>query len=301
MKKMIYSLALLSIAATSASAQESLWRDGTFNGGSGTYSAGQLGTMDYWPETPNGQALGWYGAVSGSTGSSILVEEAEGRNFASNSLDKAAKITVDWKGNATYHIIFRTLSYVGEKAKSDYNPFELESNTPFYYSFWAKTDNVGYAANKLLPTINENVMGYTAKNITHSTNGNTTLTTEWQQYVFEVTGSYTINSGKTPAILFTFQAAGVVYIDDVEIYTGAPTGINGMAAGKLPVTVIASESGITFSSSGGKVSVYDSTGSLAAQKNVGEGIEHIALPGKGLYIVKLSKDNKNTIAKAIVK
>jgi hypothetical protein len=304
MKKLVYTMALL-LAATSVSAQ-SLWRDGTFNGGSGTYTAGQLGTMDYWPSTPNGQVLGWY-AASTHSGSTISVEATEGRCYCTNnnSTDKAAKITVNWKSGASYHIIFRTLSYVGEKGKGDYNPFEVTSGSTFYYSFWAKTDANGYPANKLFPTINKNVMGYTAKNITNSINGNTALTTEWKQYIFEVTNS-PAPSDTYPALLFTFQAAGTVYIDDVEISTVQPTatacvactstGIDKAVAGNAPLSIIGADGGITFSSIGGHVSVYDITGKPAAQKEVTAGVSHIALPA-GLYIVKL-----NGIAvKAIVK
>jgi hypothetical protein len=303
MKKLVYSMALL-LATTSVSAQ-SLWRGGNWNGGSGTYTAGQLGTMDYWPAAPNGQVLGW--SKGSSTANTLTITEAEGRCYCANnnSTDKAAKMTMTsalgWQNS------IRTKSYSTENANADWNPFEVTTGSTFYYSFWAKSDGA-YPANKLCATINGISASYSAVTLANSINGNTSgLTTTWQHYVFKVKNSPAPGNPNQLFIIFTFQAAGTVYIDDVEISTVQPTvtacvtctttGIdNNVAEDNAPLSIIGATGGITFSSLGGQVSVYDITGKLAAQKEVTAGVSRIALP-TGLYIVKLN----GAAVKAIVK
>ena len=231
--------------------------------------------------------------TSGSNKVEVTFEKAENRD---GETDKACKIiatgiTSTW---FSWHV---GVSQVTSVYAEDYiaDPFFIDRGDDFYYTFWAKSD------------VDGTKMHIGTGQLYNPSNGGdwadvpyVELTTEWKQY-----GIY-VELAKLDLTSFDIQLRnnGVRYIDDLEVgYGEIPEGVSiiNVSSEKDDFKVRSIDNGISFEGAAGMVTVFNTLGSMVAQKTTDGGADTISLTDGGLYIVKLQTADGETVRKVIVK
>lgn len=302
MKKIFYTLSFLLIT-TLVSAQDgdpSLWDP---------EHGEKAAKFDVWENVVNNEGqivnikpFGWF-AGTPYYGGTIKLEPTTDRFGNENSACKATLFDATQSG--TWHNQMRT-TY--QNNQLDYNPIYIERGTAVYYTFWAKSDEDGTILNIGLeelynPMYNDGVYESWQKM------PSVTLTTKWTKYGILLSDRDVFRD----LIYFNihFRQNGVRYIDDIELRAGTElpadvgtivddiSGVFEFATNDNPIAIISVKSGVTFSSLGGDVVVYNASGAQITQKTVREGLDYISL-NAGLYIVKYSNNGKETALKLVV-
>lgn len=303
MKKILHTVTLTIIAIT-ISAQNndpSLWD---------AEHGEKAAKFDVWEDVINNEGevvnikpFGWF-AGAPYYGGTIKLEPTTDRFGNENSACKATLFDATQSG--TWHNQMRT---VYQNNQPDYNPIYIERGTAVYYTFWAKSDEDGTILNIGLeelynPMYNDNVYE-SWLNMPF-----VTLTTKWTKYGILLSERDIFRD----LIYFNihFRQNGVRFIDDIELRAGTelPSDVGSIiddgasifeaATDNNPITIVSEKSGITFSSLGGDVIVYDISGAQVAKRKVSEGLNYIPLSA-GLHILKYMKDEAETTLKVLIK
>ena len=226
----------------------------------------------------------------GSNNVKVTFEKAENRN---GEADKACKIIAEGIVSTwfSWHV---SVGQVTSVYAEDYiaDPFFIDRGDDFYYTFWAKSDvdvTKMYIGNTQMYDPNN---GGNWDNVPF-----VELTTEWKQY-----GIY-IELAKMDLTSFSIQlrSNGIRYIDDLDLgYGEIPEGVGivGVSADDT-FNVYSNDNGISFEGGKGTISVFNTLGSIVAQKVTDGGADNISL-GSGLYIVKLQTTNGEVTRKVVV-
>ena len=231
--------------------------------------------------------------TSGSNKVEVTFEKAENRD---GETDKACKIIATGIA-ATWFSWHVGVSQVTSVYAEDYiaDPFFIDRGDDFYYTFWAKSD------------VDGTKMHIGTGQLYNPSNGGdwadvpyVELTTEWKQY-----GIY-VELAKLDLTSFDIQLRnnGVRYIDDLEVgYGEIPEGVSiiNVSSEKDDFKVRSIDNGISFEGAAGMVTVFNTLGSMVAQKTTDGGADTISLTDGGLYIVKLQTADGETVRKVIVK
>ena len=231
--------------------------------------------------------------TSGSNKVEVTFEKAENRD---GETDKACKIIATGIASTwfSWHV---GVSQVTSVYAEDYiaDPFFIDRGDDFYYTFWAKSD------------VDGTKMHIGTWQLYNPSNGGdwadvpyVELTTEWKQY-----GIY-VELAKLDLTSFDIQLRnnGVRYIDDLEVgYGEIPEGVSiiNVSSEKDDFKVRSIDNGISFEGAAGMVTVFNTLGSMVAQKTTDGGADTISLTDGGLYIVKLQTADGETVRKVIVK
>lgn len=231
--------------------------------------------------------------TSGSNKVEVTFEKAENRD---GEADKACKIIATGIASTwfSWHV---GVSQVTSVYAEDYiaDPFFIDRGDDFYYTFWAKSD------------VDGTKMHIGTGQLYNPSNGGdwadvpyVELTTEWKQY-----GIY-VELAKLDLTSFDIQlrSNGVRYIDDLEVgYGEIPEGVSiiNVSSEKDDFKVRSIDNGISFEGAAGMVTVFNTLGSMVAQKTTDGGADTISLTDGGLYIVKLQTADGETVRKVIVK
>lgn len=231
--------------------------------------------------------------TSGSNKVEVTFEKAENRD---GETDKACKIIATGIASTwfSWHV---GVSQVTSVYAEDYiaDPFFIDRGDDFYYTFWAKSD------------VDGTKMHIGTGQLYNPSNGGdwadvpyVELTTEWKQY-----GIY-VELAKLDLTSFDIQLRnnGVRYIDDLEVgYGEIPEGVSiiNVSSEKDDFKVRSIDNGISFEGAAGMVTVFNTLGSMVAQKTTDGGTDTISLTDGGLYIVKLQTADGETVRKVIVK
>ena len=179
------------------------------------------------------------------------------------------------------------------------DPFFIDRGDDFYYTFWAKSDTDGtkmyIGATQLYDPKNNGGDSDAWSKVPY-----VELTTEWKQY-----GIY-VELANLDLTSFDIQlrSNGVRYIDDLEVgYGEIPEGVSiiDVSSEKDDFKVRSIDNGISFEGAAGMVTVFNTLGSMVAQKTTDGGADTISLTDGGLYIVKLQTADGETVRKVIVK
>ena len=231
--------------------------------------------------------------TSGSNKVEVTFEKAENRD---GETDKACKIIATGIASTwfSWHV---GVSQVTSVYAEDYiaDPFFIDRGDDFYYTYWAKSD------------VDGTKMHIGTGQLYNPSNGGdwadvpyVELTTEWKQY-----GIY-VELAKLDLTSFDIQLRnnGVRYIDDLEVgYGEIPEGVSiiNVSSEKDDFKVRSIDNGISFEGAAGMVTVFNTLGSMVAQKTTDGGADTISLTDGGLYIVKLQTADGETVRKVIVK
>ena len=231
--------------------------------------------------------------TSGSNKVEVTFKKAENRD---GETDKACKIIATGIASTwfSWHV---GVSQVTSVYAEDYiaDPFFIDRGDDFYYTFWAKSD------------VDGTKMHIGTGQLYNPSNGGdwadvpyVELTTEWKQY-----GIY-VELAKLDLTSFDIQLRnnGVRYIDDLEVgYGEIPEGVSiiNVSSEKDDFKVRSIDNGISFEGAAGMVTVFNTLGSMVAQKTTDGGADTISLTDGGLYIVKLQTADGETVRKVIVK
>ena len=98
------------------------------------------------------------------------------------------------------------------------------------------------------------------------------------------------------------RSNGIRYIDDLEVgYGEIPEGVGIInISAKDTFNVYSNDNGISFEGAEGMVTVFNTLGSVVAQKAANGGTDNINL-GSGLYLVKLQTADGEVTRKVVVK
>jgi hypothetical protein len=231
--------------------------------------------------------------TSGTNKVAVTFEKAENRD---GEADKACKIITTGIVSTwfSWHV---GVTQVSSVYAEDYiaDPFFIDRGDDFYYTFWAKSD------------VDGTKMHIGTGQLYNPSNGGdwadvpyVELTTEWKQY-----GIY-VELAKLDLTSFDIQlrSNGVRYIDDLEVgYGEIPEGVSiiNVSSEKDDFKVRSIDNGISFEGAAGMVTVFNTLGSMVAQKATDGGADTIGLTDGGLYIVKLQTADGETARKVIVK
>lgn len=235
--------------------------------------------------------------TSGSNKVEVTFEKAENRD---GEADKACKIIATGIVSTwfSWHV---GVTQVSSVYVEDYiaDPFFIDRGDDFYYTFWAKSDTDGtkmyIGATQLYDPKNNGGDSDAWSKVPY-----VELTTEWKQY-----GIY-VELAKLDLTSFDIQlrSNGVRYIDDLEVgYGEIPEGVSiiDVSSEKDDFKVRSIDNGISFEGAAGMVTVFNTLGSMVAQKTTDGGADTISLTDGGLYIVKLQTADGETVRKVIVK
>lgn len=291
MKKLFYAVALLLVSANMNA--QSYFVDG--------YNT----SFDSWVDVTDAEEnvigvrpAGWVAPennqwTSGTNKVAVTFEKAENRD---GEADKACKIITTGIVSTwfSWHV---GVTQVSSVYAEDYiaDPFFIDRGDDFYYTFWAKSD------------VDGTKMHIGTGQLYNPSNGGdwadvpyVELTTEWKQY-----GIY-VELAKLDLTSFDIQlrSNGVRYIDDLEVgYGEIPEGVSiiNVSSEKDDFKVRSIDNGISFEGAAGMVTVFNTLGSMVAQKATDGGADTIGLTDGGLYIVKLQTADGETARKVIVK
>lgn len=293
MRKLFYAVALLLVSAN-MSAQ---------------FADGYNTSFDEWMDVTNAdkevigvRPAGWVAPennnwTSGSNAVKVTFEKAVNRN---GEADKACKIVTEGIA-ATWFTWHVSMSQVSGTGAADYiaDPFFIDRGEDFYYTFWAKSDVEGtvmwIGTTELYDPKNNGGDTEYWKNVP-----SVELTTEWKQY-----GIY-VDFTKIDLTTFSIQLRnnGVRYIDDLEVgYGDLPEGVSiiNVDAEEDDFRVYSNGNGISFEGVAGEVTVFNTLGSMVAQKATNGGADNISVAGGSLYLVKLQTADREVTRKVIVK
>ncbi|WP_221658705.1 T9SS type A sorting domain-containing protein [Bacteroides salyersiae] len=291
MRKLFYAVALLLVSANMNA--QSYFVDG--------YNT----SFDSWVDVTDAEEnvigvrpAGWVSPsnsnwTSGTNKVAVTFEKAENRD---GEADKACKIITTGIVSTwfSWHV---GVTQVSSVYAEDYiaDPFFIDRGDDFYYTFWAKSD------------VDGTKMHIGTGQLYNPSNGGdwadvpyVELTTEWKQY-----GIY-VELAKLDLTSFDIQlrSNGVRYIDDLEVgYGEIPEGVSiiNVSSEKDDFKVRSIDNGISFEGAAGMVTVFNTLGSMVAQKATDGGADTIGLTDGGLYIVKLQTADGETARKVIVK
>lgn len=291
MRKLFYAVALLLVSANMNA--QSYFVDG--------YNT----SFDSWVDVTDAEEnvigvrpAGWVSPsnsnwTSGTNKVAVTFEKAENRD---GEADKACKIITTGIVSTwfSWHV---GVTQVSSVYAEDYiaDPFFIDRGDDFYYTFWAKSD------------VDGTKMHIGTGQLYNPSNGGdwadvpyVELTTEWKQY-----GIY-VELAKLDLTSFDIQlrSNGVRYIDDLEVgYGEIPEGVSiiNVSSEKDDFKVRSIDNGISFEGAAGMVTVFNTLGSMVAQKTTDGGADTIGLTDGGLYIVKLQTADGETARKVIVK
>lgn len=291
MRKLFYAVALLLVSANMNA--QSYFVDG--------YNT----SFDSWVDVTDAEEnvigvrpAGWVAPennqwTSGTNKVAVTFEKAENRD---GEADKACKIITTGIVSTwfSWHV---GVTQVSSVYAEDYiaDPFFIDRGDDFYYTFWAKSD------------VDGTKMHIGTGQLYNPSNGGdwadvpyVELTTEWKQY-----GIY-VELAKLDLTSFDIQlrSNGVRYIDDLEVgYGEIPEGVSiiNVSSEKDDFKVRSIDNGISFEGAAGMVTVFNTLGSMVAQKATDGGADTIGLTDGGLYIVKLQTADGETARKVIVK
>lgn len=287
MRKLFYAVALLFVSAN-MSAQY--------------FVEGYNTSFDSWVDIKDAEDVvtgvrpaGWVAPENsnwtlGSNNVKVTFEKAENRN---GEADKACKIIAEGIASTwfSWHV---GVSQVTSVYAEDYiaDPFFIDKGDDFYYTFWAKSDVDGTKMHIGTGQLYNPSNGGNWDNVPY-----VELTTEWKQY-----GIY-VELAKLDLTSFDIQlrSNGVRYMDDLEVGFGEipeGVGIVGVSANDA-FNVYSNDNGVSFEGVEGVVTVFNTLGSVVAQKTTDGGVDSISL-GSGLYIVKLQTANGEVTRKVIV-
>ena len=229
--------------------------------------------------------------TSGTNKVEVTFEKAENRN---GEADKACKIITTGIVSTwfSWHV---GVSQVTSVYAEDYiaNPFFIDRGDDFYYTFWAKSDVDGTKMHIGTGQLYNPSNGGNWDNVPY-----VELTTEWKQY-----GIY-VELAKLDLTSFDIQlrSNGIRYIDDLEVgYGEIPEGVGIInISAKDTFNVYSNDNGISFEGAEGMVTVFNTLGSVVAQKPANGGTDNINL-GSGLYLVKLQTADGEVTRKVVVK
>lgn len=291
MRKLFYAVALLLVSANMNA--QSYFVDG--------YNT----SFDSWVDVTDAEEnvigvrpAGWVAPennqwTSGTNKVAVTFEKAENRD---GEADKACKIITTGIVSTwfSWHVgVTQVSSIYAEDYIAD--PFFIDRGDDFYYTFWAKSD------------VDGTKMHIGTGQLYNPSNGGdwadvpyVELTTEWKQY-----GIY-VELAKLDLTSFDIQlrSNGVRYIDDLEVgYGEIPEGVSiiNVSSEKDDFKVRSIDNGISFEGAAGMVTVFNTLGSMVAQKATDGGADTIGLTDGGLYIVKLQTADGETARKVIVK
>lgn len=287
MRKLFYAVALLLVSAN-MSAQY--------------FVDGYNTSFDSWVDIKDAEEVvtgirpaGWVAPENsnwtmGSNNVKVTFEKAENRN---GEADKACKIIAEGIVSTwfSWHV---GVSQVTSVYAEDYiaDPFFIDKGDDFYYTFWAKSDVDGTKMHIGTGQLYNPSNGGNWDNVPY-----VELTTEWKQY-----GIY-VELAKLDLTSFDIQlrSNGVRYIDDLEVGFGEiPEGVGIVGVSVNDVfNVYSNENGISFEGVGGVVTVFNTLGSVVAQKTTDGEADNIILCS-GLYIVKLQTANGEVTRKVVV-
>ncbi len=231
--------------------------------------------------------------TSGSNKVEVTFEKAENRN---GEADKACKIITTGIVSTwfSWHV---GVSQVSSIYAEDYiaDPFFIDKGDDFYYTFWAKSDVDGTKMYIGTGQLYNPANGGKWADVPY-----VELTTEWKKY-----GIY-VELAKLDLTSFDIQlrSNGIRYIDDLEVgYGEIPDDVSviNVASEKNDFKVRSIDNGISFEGTAGMVTVFNTLGSMVAQKTTDGGADAISLTDAGIYIVKLQTTDGETVRKVIVK
>ena len=231
--------------------------------------------------------------TSGTNKVAVTFEKAENRD---GEADKACKIITTGIVSTwfSWHV---GVTQVSSVYAEDYiaDPFFIDRGDDFYYIFWAKSDADGTKMHIGTGQLYNPSNGGDWADVPY-----VELTTEWKQY-----GIY-VELAKLDLTSFDIQlrSNGVRYIDDLEVgYGEIPEGVSiiNVSSEKDDFKVRSIDNGISFEGAAGMVTVFNTLGSMVAQKTTDGGADTIGLTDGGLYIVKLQTADGETARKVIVK
>lgn len=297
MKKVLYTAVFLLISAGMSA--QSYWAEG--------YNS----TFDNWVDVTDAdknvigvRPAGWVAASNNNwtTGSNKVAVTFEKATNRKGEEGKACKITTTGIQSTwfTWHV---SVSQLTGTAAPDYiaNPVFIDNGDDFYYTFWAKSDVAGTIMWLGMSEL------YDPKNNGDDKEAwgrvpNVVLTTQWKQYGFHAYAKMDLTS-----FSIMTRTNGVRYIDDIVLEYGdevpeleEPTGIVDSSV-ESTFLVHANEDGIAFNGSEGTVTVFNTLGSMVAQKATNGSIDQINLSNGGLYIVKLQTAGGQITRKVLVK
>lgn len=291
MRKLFYAVALLLVSANMNA--QSYFVDG--------YNT----SFDSWVDVTDAdenvigvRPAGWVSPsnsnwTSGSNKVEVTFEKAENRD---GEADKACKIITTGIVSTwfSWHV---GVTQVSSVYAEDYiaDPFFIDRGDDFYYTFWAKSDADGTKMHIGTGQLYNPSNGGDWADVPY-----VELTTEWKQY-----GIY-VELAKLDLTSFDIQlrSNGVRYIDDLEVgYGEIPEGVSiiNVSSEKDDFKVRSIDNGISFEGAAGMVTVFNTLGSMVAQKTTDGGADTIGLTDGGLYIVKLQTADGETARKVIVK
>lgn len=291
MRKLFYAVALLLVSANMNA--QSYFVDG--------YNT----SFDSWVDIKDAEEnvtgvrpAGWVSPsnsnwTSGTNKVAVTFEKAENRD---GEADKACKIITTGIVSTwfSWHV---GVTQVSSVYAEDYiaDPFFIDRGDDFYYTFWAKSDADGTKMHIGTGQLYNPSNGGDWADVPY-----VELTTEWKQY-----GIY-VELAKLDLTSFDIQlrSNGVRYIDDLEVgYGEIPEGVSiiNVSSEKDDFKVRSIDNGISFEGAAGMVTVFNTLGSMVAQKTTDGGADTIGLTDGGLYIVKLQTADGETARKVIVK
>lgn len=291
MRKLFYAVALLLVSANMNA--QSYFVDG--------YNT----SFDSWVDIKDAEEnvtgvrpAGWVSPsnsnwTSGTNKVAVTFEKAENRD---GEADKACKIITTGIVSTwfSWHV---GVTQVSSVYAEDYiaDPFFIDRGDDFYYTFWAKSDADGTKMHIGTGQLYNPSNGGDWADVPY-----VELTTEWKQY-----GIY-VELAKLDLTSFDIQlrSNGVRYIDDLEVgYGEIPEGVSiiNVSSEKDDFKVRSIDNGISFEGAAGMVTVFNTLGSMVAQKATDGGADTIGLADGGLYIVKLQTADGETARKVIVK
>lgn len=291
MRKLFYAVALLLVSANMNA--QSYFVDG--------YNT----SFDSWVDIKDAEEnvtgvrpAGWVSPsnsnwTSGTNKVAVTFEKAENRD---GEADKACKIITTGIVSTwfSWHV---GVTQVSSVYAEDYiaDPFFIDRGDDFYYTFWAKSDADGTKMHIGTGQLYNPSNGGDWADVPY-----VELTTEWKQY-----GIY-VELAKLDLTSFDIQlrSNGVRYIDDLEVgYGEIPEGVSiiNVSSEKDDFKVRSIDNGISFEGAAGMVTVFNTLGSMVAQKATDGGADTIGLTDGGLYIVKLQTADGETARKVIVK
>lgn len=291
MRKLFYAVALLLVSANMNA--QSYFVDG--------YNT----SFDSWVDVTDAEEnvigvrpAGWVSPsnsnwTSGTNKVAVTFEKAENRD---GEADKACKIITTGIVSTwfSWHV---GVTQVSSVYAEDYiaDPFFIDRGDDFYYTFWAKSDADGTKMHIGTGQLYNPSNGGDWADVPY-----VELTTEWKQY-----GIY-VELAKLDLTSFDIQlrSNGVRYIDDLEVgYGEIPEGVSiiNVSSEKDDFKVRSIDNGISFEGAAGMVTVFNTLGSMVAQKTTDGGADTIGLTDGGLYIVKLQTADGETARKVIVK
>lgn len=291
MRKLFYAVALLLVSANMNA--QSYFVDG--------YNT----SFDSWVDIKDAEEnvtgvrpAGWVSPsnnnwTSGTNKVEVTFEKAENRD---GEADKACKIITTGIVSTwfSWHV---GVTQVSSVYAEDYiaDPFFIDRGDDFYYTFWAKSDADGTKMHIGTGQLYNPSNGGDWADVPY-----VELTTEWKQY-----GIY-VELAKLDLTSFDIQlrSNGVRYIDDLEVgYGEIPEGVSiiNVSSEKDDFKVRSIDNGISFEGAAGMVTVFNTLGSMVAQKTTDGGADTIGLTDGGLYIVKLQTADGETARKVIVK